>query len=75
MGKVKPRYIKSIAQKLLEMYPDKFSDRFEDNKKAVAELADLRSKSVRNKVAGYITRLVKAEKAKEQKQVSAEAAP
>lgn len=74
MGKVKPRYIKSIAQKLLEMYPDKFSDKFEDNKKAVAELADLRSKSVRNKVAGYITRLVKAKKAKEEKQVSAEAA-
>ncbi|AEA13041.1 ribosomal protein S17 [Thermoproteus uzoniensis 768-20] len=62
MGRVKPRYIKSLAAKLLEMYPDKFTDSFEENKKAVAELADLQSKRVRNRVAGYITRIVKARK-------------
>ncbi len=63
MGRVKPRYIKSLATKLLEMYPDRFTESFEENKKAVAELADLQSKSIRNKVAGYITRLVKARSA------------
>jgi small subunit ribosomal protein S17e len=47
MGRVRPRYIKSLGEKLLEMYPDRFTDNFEENKKAVAELADIPSKSVR----------------------------
>ncbi len=68
MGRVKPRYIKSLSVKLLEMYPDRFTESFEENKRAVAELADLQSKSVRNKVAGYITRLVKAKKAGQKKE-------
>ena len=63
MGRVRPRYIKSLARRLLEVYPDKFSDDFETNKKVVAELADIPSKSVRNKVAGEITRMVKRMKA------------
>jgi small subunit ribosomal protein S17e len=65
MGRVKPKFIKSLAEKLLEAYPDKFTDKFEENKRAVAELADIPSKTVRNKVAGYITRLVKRRKAQE----------
>jgi small subunit ribosomal protein S17e len=54
-----------LAEKLLEMYPDKFTDKFEENKKAVAELAEIPSKKVRNRVAGYITRLVRRRKVQE----------
>jgi len=71
MGRVKPKFIKSLAEKLLEAYPDKFTESFEENKKAVAELADIPSKTVRNKVAGYITRLVKRQKAKEKAEQAA----
>jgi len=71
MGRVKPKFIKSLAEKLLEMYPDRFTENFEENKKAVAELADIPSKTVRNKVAGYITRLVKRRKAKEKAEQAA----
>lgn len=71
MGRVKPKYIKSLAERLLQMYPDKFTDKFEDNKRAVAELAEIPSKAVRNKVAGYITRLVKRQKAQEKAETSA----
>ncbi|ADY00517.1 MAG: 30S ribosomal protein S17e [Vulcanisaeta sp.] len=63
MGRVRPRYIKSLARRLLEVYPGRFSDDFESNKKVVAELADIPSKSVRNKVAGEITRVMKRMKA------------
>lgn len=63
MGNVRPRYIKNLARRLLEVYPDRFSDDFESNKKAVAELADIPSKTVRNRVAGEITRIVKRMKA------------
>ncbi|CCC82540.1 30S ribosomal protein S17e [Thermoproteus tenax] len=75
MGRVKPRYVKSIAAKLLEAYPDKFTDSFDENKKIVAELADVGSKRVRNRIAGYITRLVKASKAKEKQEESTIATP
>jgi small subunit ribosomal protein S17e len=71
MGRVRPRYIKSLGEKLLEMYPDKFTDKFDENKKAVAELAEIPSKAVRNRVAGYITRLVKRRKAQEKAESSA----
>ncbi|MEM0369675.1 MAG: 30S ribosomal protein S17e [Pyrobaculum sp.] len=71
MGRVRPRYIKSLGEKLLEMYPDRFSDNFEENKKAVADLADIPSKTVRNRVAGYITRLVKRRKAQEKAETAA----
>ncbi len=73
MGKVRPRYIKNLARKLLELYPDRFTTDFEHNKKVVMELADIPSKKVRNKVAGYITHLIKMrlekEKAKEEEEV------
>ncbi len=74
MGKVRPNYIKSIARKLLDLYPDKFTEDFEHNKKAVAELADVASKKVRNRVAGYITHVIKMRriKAEEEKEEMAE---
>lgn len=65
MGRVKPKFIKSLAERLLEAYPDKFTDSFEHNKRVVAELADVPSKTVRNRIAGYITRLIKRRKAEE----------
>ena len=71
MGRVKPKFIKSLAEKLLETYPDRFTESFEENKKAVAELTDIPSKTVRNKVAGYITRLVKRRKAREKAEQAA----
>jgi small subunit ribosomal protein S17e len=52
---IKPAYIKNIARALMERYPDAFSDDFEQNKESVAELTNIDSKEVRNRVAGYVT--------------------
>ncbi len=65
IGKVRPRFIKNLARKLLELYGDKFTTDFETNKKLVMEFTDIPSKKVRNKVAGYITHLVKMKMEKE----------
>lgn len=46
----------TIGDKLLERYPDAFSDDFEANRRTVVQLTDLRSQHVCNRVAGYITR-------------------
>ncbi|RLE66279.1 MAG: 30S ribosomal protein S17e [Thermoprotei archaeon] len=72
MGKVRPLYIKRAARKLLSLYPDKFTDNFEHNKQMVAELTDIRSKTLRNRVAGYITRLVKIEKQRKEREAMIE---
>ena len=63
MGNVRPTYIKRIAKKLLNMYPDKFvASDFQHKKKKVGELADLDGKVMHNHIAGYITRLLAAQK-------------
>jgi small subunit ribosomal protein S17e len=46
----------SIGESLLEQYHDSFSEDFEQNKHTVDQLTDLRSRHVRNRVAGYVTR-------------------
>ncbi|MGC8568986.1 MAG: 30S ribosomal protein S17e [Nitrososphaeria archaeon] len=56
--------IRRIANELLQKFPDKFTDNFEANKKALNELVVMNSKYVRNKVAGYITRMVKRSRVK-----------
>ena len=61
MGKVRPRMIKRIARELVEKYHDRFTTDFETNKKLVAELTNVESKTLRNKIAGYVTRLMKRE--------------
>ena len=53
---IKPAYVKKTATLLMERYPDAFSTDFEHNKELVDELTNIDSKSVRNRIAGYVTR-------------------
>ncbi len=62
MGRVRALYIKRAARKLLEQYPDRFSTDFDQNCKAVDELVKLGSKSLRNRIAGYLSNLSKQKK-------------
>lgn len=74
MGKVRPAYVKRTARALLEKYPDKFTADFEHNKRVVGELLKT-TKRVRNRIAGYITRLVKMqERLKAMEEAAASAA-
>jgi small subunit ribosomal protein S17e len=47
--------IKRISTELLERYPNRFGIDFDENKKIIKEIAMVRSKILRNKIAGYIT--------------------
>ena len=59
MGNIRPTYIKRIARELINKYPDKFvADDFQHNKEKVSELTDVQSKMLRNRVAGYVTRIL-----------------
>lgn len=47
--------VKKMANELLERYPDKFTSDFSENKETIKNFAVVRSKELRNKIAGYIT--------------------
>jgi small subunit ribosomal protein S17e len=64
MGRIRGKQIKNIAKKLVELYPEKFGKKFDDNKKFLDELNLMTGKLTRNKVAGYIVDVVGKKKAK-----------
>ena len=57
LGKVRPEHVKKAARELVKLYPDKFSTNFQSNKEVVESLVQISSAKLRNRVAGYITRL------------------
>jgi small subunit ribosomal protein S17e len=65
MGKVRIDTVKRVSRELIRKYPDRFTGEFESDKHAVNELVVTQSKRLRNRIAGYITRLkvVEAERA------------
>ena len=51
--------IKRISFEVLDAHKSKFGEDFVENKKALNQVAIVRSKGLKNKVAGYITRFIK----------------
>ena len=66
MGKVRPVFIKKVSKELVEMYPTVFTTVFEENKMQLEKYAIIQSKPVRNRIAGYITHLIKNQKTNEE---------
>ncbi|MBU1975871.1 MAG: 30S ribosomal protein S17e [Nanoarchaeota archaeon] len=61
MGRIKTKLIKSLTFQLMEVYGDKFTTDFDKNKEILHGKTDMNSKKMRNTVAGYLTRLKKAQ--------------
>jgi small subunit ribosomal protein S17e len=57
LGKVRTETVKRAAREVVERFPDKFTNEFEANKTAVNEVLIAPSKKLRNRIAGYVTRL------------------
>jgi len=62
MGRIKTRLIKRTVKSLLSDENKKFSKDFDKNKKMVTELLEVQSKKLRNVIAGYVTKQIKARK-------------
>ena len=58
MSKVRQTYIKRLAKDLVEADSERFSDDFEENKQELKDTEEFESKKLRNRVAGYIVRVV-----------------
>lgn len=59
MGSIRPGYIKNAARILMQYYEDEFTTDFETNKRLVEQYTDVKTKTVRNRIAGYMVRLVR----------------
>lgn len=60
MGRIKTQLVKRITKQLIKAHGDKLKDNFNDNKVLVSKYTTIQSKKIRNTVAGYVTRLIKA---------------
>jgi len=59
LGNIRQTHIKNTAKNLLKQHPEDFVPKdFNKNKEGVDKYLILKSKMLRNKVAGYITRLL-----------------
>ena len=64
--------IKRIGTELMQRYTDKFGLEFDTNKSTIKDIAIIRSKVLRNEVAGYITAHLRKEAAHEKATIRAE---
>ncbi len=53
--------IKKLSNEILEENKDKFGTDFVENKKILNEISIVRSKGLKNQLAGFITRFIKRE--------------
>ena len=58
MSKVRQTYIKRLANDLVEADSERFSEDFDENKQELKDTEEFESKQLRNRVAGYIVRVV-----------------
>lgn len=59
MGRIKTSFVKDIGKRLYEKHADKFTTNFSKNKEIIKQLVDIKSKKLRNVIAGYVTNLKK----------------
>ena len=65
MGKVRTEMVKRISNELVDRYEKSFTLDFEQNKQFLNEIGLDVSKKLRNKIAGYVTRIMKFEETQE----------
>ncbi|MDH3191792.1 MAG: 40S ribosomal protein S17, partial [Nitrosopumilus sp.] len=51
--------IKRLSYEVLDEHQSKFGEDFADNKKALDQISIIRSKGLKNEIAGYITKHIK----------------
>ena len=59
MGRVRTKTVKRTARLIVEKYYGKLTLDFQINKKIAEEVAEIQSKRLRNKIAGFTTHLMK----------------
>ena len=59
MGNIRTSFVKRTSRELIETYEGTFTTDFDENKLLVEKFTTVSTKHLRNKIAGYVTRLVR----------------
>eukprot|EP00826_Nyctotherus_ovalis_P051159 TRINITY_DN637_c0_g1_i12.p2 TRINITY_DN637_c0_g1~~TRINITY_DN637_c0_g1_i12.p2 ORF type:complete len:135 (-),score=52.10 TRINITY_DN637_c0_g1_i12:47-451(-) len=59
MGRVRNKTVKRASRKVVELYYSKLTLDFHTNKRLIDEVAEVQTKKLRNKIAGYTTHLMR----------------
>eukprot|EP00998_Keelungia_sp_KM082_P011969 NODE_8274_length_557_cov_291.153488_g8251_i0.p1 GENE.NODE_8274_length_557_cov_291.153488_g8251_i0~~NODE_8274_length_557_cov_291.153488_g8251_i0.p1 ORF type:complete len:164 (+),score=57.03 NODE_8274_length_557_cov_291.153488_g8251_i0:70-492(+) len=59
MGRVRTKTVKRASKKIIEAYYQKLTRDFHTNKRVIDDVAQVPSKRLRNKIAGFTTHLLK----------------
>lgn len=64
--------VKRLSTELLNRHPDKFNVDFQQNKKTIDGIAKVRSKELRNQIAGYIASYINKQTKEQNKKIEQE---
>jgi small subunit ribosomal protein S17e len=62
MGRIKTQLIKRSSKELVHKHKEGLTQDYAQNRAKISSMATIRSKKLKNVIAGYVTRLMKAEK-------------
>ncbi len=66
--------VRRISEELLGRFPDSFGTDFQKNKEKLEQIAIVRSKMLKNRIAGYITKIKVKEHAEDEQKAPEEEA-
>jgi small subunit ribosomal protein S17e len=61
LGRVRQRIIKNTASELLKLHGERFTTDFKHNRDVLKELLNVEGTVMRNRIAGFVTRLKRKE--------------
>ena len=61
MGRIRPRFIKRAASEIVTKYSDELSIDYDKNRDFLDEVLEVPSQTVKNRIVGYVTTLMKKE--------------
>jgi small subunit ribosomal protein S17e len=59
MGRIRTSFTKRLVNEFLEKHRSVFNDDFNHNKIKIQELSNVKTKKIRNQLAGYLTKRIK----------------